>query len=208
MRKTLTGILVFGLLFAPAAVMAADQPNNYVAVKLGMYNPGSKTLGVEDPPDDLKFKSGFDWEVVYGRKVMPYLALELGAGMFSTKSNTFLVDDGDGGTIPATAKVDVIPVTLNAKGIYSIDKLDLFALAGLGYYRAKFKFEEPGFSDSKTKSKMGFQLGVGADYNFTSNVFAGLEAKYLFVKPDFGEDSAGKVKLNGFQTTANIGYRF
>lgn len=207
MRKTLTGILVLGLLFAPVAVMAAD-PANYVAAKLGMYLPGSKTLGTEDPPPDLKFKSGFDWEVVYGRKIMPYLALELGAGMFSTKSNTFQVDDGAGGTIAANAKVDVIPVTLNTKGIYSIDKLDLFALAGVGYYRAKLKFEAAGFSESKSKSKIGFQLGVGADYNFTPNVFAGLEAKYLFVKPDFGEDFAGKVKLDGLQATANIGYRF
>ena len=206
MRRFLVPLLLLGLLIAPVAVLAADSPN-YVTLKLGMYQPGSKTLGAEDPPADLKFGAGFNGELVYGRKVMPNLAVELGVGMFSTKDDSYNAYEGGGTTfVKGSAKVDVIPITLNLKGIYPIGQIDLYALGGIGLYHTKLKVED----FSKSKSAFGFQLGVGADYNFMPNVFAGLEFKYLWAKPKFTFDDGTeyKAKIDGMQITANIGYRF
>ena len=212
MRKFLVPLLLLSLLIAPVAVLAADP--NYVTLKLGMYQPGSKTLGVEDPPADLKFGAGFNGELVYGRKVMPNLAVELGVGMFSTKDSDFTTYEGGGIVQKGSIKVNVIPVTLNLKGIYPIDKLDLYALGGVGLYYTKAKIDgivdSVAVSESKTKNAFGFQLGVGADYNFMPNVFAGLEFKYLWAKPKFTFSNGDeyKAKIDGMQITANIGYRF
>ena len=80
--------------------------------------------------------------------------------------------------------MDVIPITLNLKGIYPIDKLDLYALGGIGLYHTKVKCtDDRADESSQSKNAFGFQLGVGADYNFLPNVFAGLEFKYLWAKP-------------------------
>ena len=213
MRRFLVPLLLLGLLIAPAAVLAADSPN-YVTLKLGMYQPGSKTLGTDDPPADLKFKSGFNGELAVGHKFMPNLAAELGVGMFSTKAGDFTTYEGGGIVEKASIKVDVIPITLNLKGIYPIDKLDLYALGGVGLYRTKAKVDgivdSVAVSESKTKNAFGFQLGVGADYNFMPNVFAGLEFKYLWAKPKFTFSNGDeyKAKIDGMQITANIGYRF
>jgi len=208
MRKFLVPLLLLSLLIAPAAVLAADP--NYVTLKLGMYQPGSKTLGAEDPPPDLKFGAGFNGELVYGRKVMPNLAVELGVGMFSTKDSDFTTYEGGGIVQKGSIKVNVIPITLNLKGIYPIDKLDLYALGGIGLYSTKIKVTDVDGDFSKTKNAVGFQLGVGADYNFLPNVFAGLEFKYLWAKPKFTFDDGTeyKAKIDGMQLTANIGYRF
>jgi opacity protein-like surface antigen len=208
MRKFLVPLLLLSLLIAPAAVLAADP--NYVTLKLGMYQPGSKTLGTDDPPSDLKFKSGFNGELAVGHKFMPNLAAELGVGMFSTKAGDFTTYEGGGVVEKASIKVDVIPVTLNLKGIYPIDKLDLYALGGIGLYSTKLKVTDVDGDFSKTKNAVGFQLGVGADYNFLPNVFAGLEFKYLWAKPKitWNDGSESKYKIDGMQITANIGYRF
>ena len=223
MRRILVPLLLLGLLVAPFAVLAADAPN-YTTLKLGMYQPGKKSLGLTnvldwDPArDDVKFKSGFNGELVFGHKFMPNLATELGVGMFSTKAKDYATYEGGGVTLKGSAKVDVIPVTLNVKGIYPVDKLDLYALGGIGAYFAKFKGDVgdtnalgAGIVANKSKSKtaFGFQLGVGADYNFLPNVFAGLEFKYLWANPKFTLDGCDyKIKLDGMQLTANIGYRF
>jgi outer membrane protein W len=213
MRRILVPLLLLGLLIAPAAIFAADSPN-YVTLKLGMYQPGSKTLGSDDPPSDMKFKSGFNGELAVGHKFMPNLAAELGVGRFSTKDGDFTTYEGGGIVEKGSVKVDVIPITLNLKGIYPIDKLDLYVLGGVGLYYTKAKFEgifdRLSVSESKTKSVFGFQLGAGADYNFLPNVFAGLEFKYLWAKPKFTFDdgSESKFKIDGMQITANIGYRF
>jgi opacity protein-like surface antigen len=209
MRRILVPLLLLGLLIAPAAVLAADSPN-YLTLKLGMYQPGDKDLGSDDPPPDLKFNSGFNGELVYGRKVMPNLAVELGVGMFTTKDGDFTTYEGGGIVEKGSIKVNVIPITLNLKGIYPIDKLDLYALGGIGLYNTKFKLADVNGETSKSKSAVGFQLGVGADYNFMPNVFAGLEFKYLWAKPKFTFDDGSefKAKIDGMQITANIGYRF
>lgn len=210
MRRFLVPLLLLGLLIAPAAVLAADSPN-YVTLKLGMYQPGSKTLGAEDPPADLKFGAGFNGELVYGRKVMPNLAVELGVGMFSTKDDSYNAYEGGGTTfVQGSTKVDVIPITLNLKGIYPIDKIDLYVLGGIGLYNTKVKCTDDTGTESHTKTPFGFQLGAGADYNFMPNVFAGLEFKYLWAKPKitWNDGSESKFKIDGMQITANIGYRF
>ena len=146
---------------------------------------------------------------------MPNLAVELGVGMFSTKAGDFTTYEGGGIVEKASIKVDVIPITLNLKGIYPIDKLDLYALGGVGLYHAKAKVDGTStawqYRNPRPKSAFGFQLGVGADYNFLPNVFAGLEFKYLWAKPKFTVSKTAaefKAKIDGMQITANIGYRF
>ncbi len=210
MRKVLVALVLAGFLLAPIVATAAEPPPNYLVAKLGAYIPGSKTLGISDAPSGMKFKTAFDGELAYGRRLLPNLAVELGAGWFKTKSDTFHVLIGEV-TTSVDAEVEVIPVTLNAKGIYPIDQLDLYGLAGVGWYFAKAKIKDDTGDHSKNKSAFGFQLGLGAEYNFMPNIYAGVEARYFWAKPDFGSEgdvAIGKVKIDGTQLTANIGYRF
>ncbi len=214
MRKILVPLVLVGFLLAPMVAAAAEAPPNYLVAKLGAYIPGSKTLGISDAPSGMKFKTAFDGELAYGRRLLPNLAVELGAGWFKTKSDSFDVTITEGEivtTVSVDAEVEVIPVTLNAKGIYPIDQLDLYGLAGVGWYFAKAKIKDDTGDHSKNKSAFGFQLGLGAEYNFMPNIYAGVEARYFWAKPDFGSEgdvAIGKVKIDGTQLPANIGYRF
>lgn len=62
-----------------------------------------------------------------------------------------------------------------------------------------------GSSRTSTEVTYGFHAGSGFNININRNVFAGLEGKYLWAEPSFGGDH---IKLDGFVTTATVGYRF
>jgi opacity protein-like surface antigen len=65
--------------------------------------------------------------------------------------------------------------------------------------------ENGGFDENDTV--LGFQLGIGANFDITPVMFLGAEGKYFWAKPDFGTP-AGEADIDGFQLTANLGYRF
>ena len=168
------------LCLAPAAVLA--QPNA-LTLKLGAYFP-------QEDLDDAEFDTGFNAELSYSYYFHPNFAVEFGVGYWKSEND---FDE----------KVTSYPFTLNLKAVYPIQPVELYALAGLGAYYAKL--EAPGFDENDTV--LGWQLGAGANFNVTPVFFIGAEGKYFWAKPDFGFP-VGEVKIDGFQLTANLGYRF
>jgi opacity protein-like surface antigen len=79
-------------------------------------------------------------------------------------------------------------------------------LAGIGAYITDLDVHvNNGTAHSSTEVTYGFHAGAGFNINFPNNMFIGLEGKYLWAEPSFGGDH---VKLDGFITTANLGFRF
>lgn len=61
----------------------------------------------------------------------------------------------------------------------------LYPLAGLGYGNVHYGVDTPVGDISENEGRFLFNVGLGAEYEFTSNFAAGLEFKYRYMK-DFG----------------------
>jgi len=178
----------FSLVLALAVVLlgispltaTAAKPENAAAIKLGGYIPQA------DDVDD--FDTGINVELSFTRYFHPNFAFELGIGYFKSE---------DGGELTS------YPITLNAKAVYPVGELELYALGGIGAYYVNV--ESGNFDENDTV--VGYQLGVGANIDITPVVYIGVEAKYLWASPDFGFP-IGKVDIDGMQASANLGYRF
>jgi opacity protein-like surface antigen len=162
----------------------AETPANYATLKLGAYLPQA---------NDVKdFDTSFAGEVAFGRYFHPNFAAELGVGYTKTSGS------GDAEGVDLT----IVPITLGLKGALPLGNIEPYAMAGVGAYYAKAEGE--GFSENDTT--FGFFLGLGANFNLTTNIFLGVEGKYFWAKPSFGD--GGEAKIDGINLTANLGYRF
>ena len=177
-----------------------DKPSNYVLLKGGIYSP-STTFDLDNfngGREHLDSKTGFAGEVAIGHYFLPILAIELGAGYFESK--------GSPAAQAGEAKLKVVPLIATAKVFLPIGIFEPYGLAGIGAYITDLEVD--GTTDNfngSTEVTYGFHAGAGFNINFTENIFAGLEGKYLWAEPSFGGDH---VKLDGFVTTADIGFRF
>lgn len=167
----------------------ADKYSNYVAFKAGVYSP-SDTYDLNNT--HLNNKTGFSGEIAAGHYLMPMLALEFGGGYFERKASDI--------------KVKVIPVIATAKVILPLGVVEPYGLFGFGAYVTELNVHDTQTEiRNDTKVTYGFHGGAGLNVNLTDIVFVGAEGKYIWAKPKFGGDD---IKLNGFITTANLGFRF
>ncbi len=178
-----------------------DKPANYVMLKGGIYSP-SMSFDLNNfnggTTTHLDSKTGFAGEVAIGHYFSPMVALELGAGYFES--------DGSPVAQSGESKLNVIPLIATAKVFFPIGIFEPFGLAGIGAYISDLELDgnNSNFHGS-TEITYGFHAGAGFNINFAKNMFAGLEGKYLWAEPSFGGQH---IKLDGFVTTANIGFRF
>jgi opacity protein-like surface antigen len=183
--------------FSPRASLA-ETPSNYVVLKGGLYSP-SETF--RHGTTDFNLDDGFVVEIAYGRHILPVLALELGAGYFESK--------GSPAVAPGEVKVKVVPVTATAKGLLPLGPVEPYGEFGIGAYFTDG--EVSGSSDptlnvsASTKTSFGLHAGAGVNINITSNLFLGVEGRYLWAKPSIGGDH---LDLNGFTVTGDLGLRF
>lgn len=86
-------------------------------------------------------------------------------------------EDKSVSTFTATANADfMVPVT---NGLY------VYPTVGLGYGNLHYNYDL-GFVDaSSNASRFVFNIGIGAEYEFSKNIAAGLEFKYQYMK-DYG----------------------
>lgn len=213
MRRT--GLIILSLsiliLFLPFSAMGGVVENpNYFALKAGIISPKSNDIG--------DFDTGFNGELSFGHFFRRNFALELGVGYFQRQASDTRFDPIRG-YLKGDTTIRTVPLTLTAKGIYPTEHIDLFAAAGIGLYSA---FAESDlsigpliFSSDDDFIYFGFQLGLGANYNITENVFFGIEGKYLWAGAKyeadlfiFGIPMQLEADLGGYTVTANIGLRF
>jgi outer membrane protein W len=184
-----------------------EYPSNYVLLKGGMYSPSmsfdiDNAIGANTSVNNgrvrMDSKTGFAGEVAMGHYFLPMLAVELGAGYFESK--------GSPAAVAGETKLRVVPLIATAKVFLPLGIFEPFGLAGIGAYITDLDVRiNNGNSHSSSEVTYGFHAGAGFNINFSKQIFAGLEGKYLWAEPSFGGDH---VKLDGFITTANLGFRF
>jgi opacity protein-like surface antigen len=202
-KNILNLILAVALFGLTTQASAADgvNPENYVVLKGGMYSP-SNSYNLNNfnggLTSRLDSKTGFAGEVAVGHYFIPMLALELGGGYFESKGSP-VMEIGQ-------TKLKVVPLLATGKVLFPIGPFEPYGLFGIGAYITKLDVDgNIGYFQGSTKVTYGMHAGAGLNINFAKNLFAGVEGKYLWADPSFGGQ---RIKLNGFITTADIGFRF
>jgi outer membrane protein W len=180
---------------------AEDKPTNYLVLKGGIYSP-STSHDLDNfnggSTSHLDSKTGFAGEVAIGHYFLPFLAVELGGGYFESK--------GSPAAEPGEAKLKVVPAVATAKLLLPLGAFEPYGLFGAGAYITKLDLNgNTGSFHGSTEITYGLHAGAGFNINFTDRVFAGVEGKYLWVEPSFGGQH---VRLDGFISTADLGFRF
>lgn len=190
-----------------AAVMGTTSPataeklsSNYVVLKGGAYSP-SMTFDLNNfngGREHLDSKTGFAGEVAIGHYILPVLAVELGAGYFQSK--------GSPAAGPGETTLKVVPLIATGKVFVPLGVFEPYGLFGIGAYITDLEATgNTGNFRGSTEITYGLHAGAGFNINFEKKMFAGLEGKYLWAEPSFGGQH---VPLDGFITTATIGFRF
>lgn len=211
--SVLVMLSVVGL--APHA-LAAGMPGSYVALKGGIYSPSSSfdlgNLDIETTFDG-DTKTGVDGEVAIGHFFLPTFALELGLGYFKG-TGSFA---GETPTAPrGQVDFNVIPLIASAKAFIPVGPVAPYGELGVGAYFTKFNVTDNlnTFSGSTT---FGIHAGAGMNVDVAPRVFIGVEGRYVWANPSFGDQkiklndteyALNGFELNGFTTTAALGYRF
>ena len=125
-------------------------------------------------------------------------AVELGVGYFESK--------GSSAAQAGETKLQVVPVIATGKVLIPIGIFEPYGLFGIGAYFTKMDVEGNVYNfNSSSTITYGLHAGAGINFNLTENFFLGVEGKYLWAKPSYGGQD---VNLDGFVTTADIGFRF
>jgi outer membrane protein W len=203
MKMTSVLFLLVSLALSGSASFASaeDKPANYLVLKGGIYSP-SDSHNVDNfnggSTTKLDSKSGFAGEVAFGHYFLPMLALEIGAGYFESK--------GSPATQPGEAKLRVVPVVATGKVLLPLGIFEPYGLFGIGAYITDLDAKgNTGNFRGSTEVTYGLHAGAGLNISITNGMFVGVEGKYLWAEPSF---SGQHLKLDGFVTTADIGFRF
>jgi outer membrane protein W len=198
----------------------SPEKRNYLTLKGGIYSPQSNDMD--------GFDTGFNGEIALGYYFNKNLAMEFSVGYFnssySVSGSTSVFVSGAGSVrVTGNANIDlwVIPVTLALKAIYPIDKLELYAIGGIGAYFANADMNYNGTASSgsisvsgsgslsSSDTAFGGFLGAGANFNIDQYWYIGLESKYFWARPEFTFLGQGvSQSIDGWIVTGNIGVRF
>ena len=179
----------------------SKKHTSYVVLKGGIYSP-SMSYELENfnagNRTELDSKTGFDGEVAIGHYFLPILAVELGAGYFESK--------GSPAAEPGSTKLQVVPVLATGKVLLPLGPVEIYGEFGIGAYFTQLEVEgNIGSFSGSSEVTYGLHAGAGVNFNITDIIFLGVEGRYLWAKPSFGGQD---VKLDGFTTTADLGFRF
>jgi outer membrane protein W len=218
MKKAFTIAMAMAFLFAiaPTSTMSAEdrEKSSYVAFKAGIYSPSASfdvsNINVETTFDG-DTETGVDAEIAIGHYFLPTVILELGAGYFKSKGS-FETETSEANDF----EFNVIPVILSGKFIIPVGSVGPYGEVGIGAYFSSLDVSNNGNSFSGT-STFGIHAGAGIDVPVGETVFLGLEGRYVWADPSFGEQtitindedySMEGFNLNGFTTTFVVGFYF
>ena len=144
--------------------------------------------------DDLKDEHpvGFYGEIVYGYNLNKNFALELGFGWFHDGSNY--------------GEIKGEPVTFTVKVTYPIKNFEPFIGVGANVFIVQYKGKLNGVYVHDKDNVFGGHFLIGAEYNIKSNIFIGIEEKYILTNK--AEFDGVEVSLHGIATIMRLGLRF
>jgi outer membrane protein W len=214
MKTKLTLVLmtlsIVAVLIPPAS--GAERPGNYLALKGGIYSPSATfDIGNIDVSTtfDADTETGFDGEIAYGHFFLPTFAMELGIGYFKG-TGSFAT------TPPQAMDFKVIPVIVSAKAFIPAGPIDPYGEVGIGAYFTDFNVSD-NLNTFSGNSTFGLHAGAGLNANISPNHFIGVEARYVWANPSFGDQAIrlndteyalNGFKLSGFTTTLVLGFNF
>lgn len=189
---------------------------SYLALKAGIYSP-SESFNVGNLDIETTFEgdteTGFDGEIAIGHYFLPTLALELGIGYFKGKGS---LEAGSTTAVRHDVDFDVIPFILSAKALIPTGPVDPYGEAGIGAYFTQFDVSD-NLNTFDGTTTFGLHAGAGLNVNITQSAFIGLESRYVWANPSFGDQkiklndteyALNGFKLNGFTTTLVLGFSF
>jgi opacity protein-like surface antigen len=195
--------VLFAVLICAAPFSSAESQKNssYTVLKGGVYSP-SDTYDLDNfnggSTSHFDTKTGFNGELAFGHYFLPIFGIELGAGYFESK--------GSPAAEPGSTKLKVVPILASAKVFLPLGSIEPYGEAGIGAYFTKLEVSgNLGSFSGSSKVTYGVHAGVGLNINLTDSVFLGAEGRYIRAKPEFGGQP---VKLNGFTTTIDLGFRY
>lgn len=203
--------LLLSCAMIPLSVASASAlDTGYFSVKGGLFLPNGGGSG----ENNLKsFDTGYNTELALGYRPEPYAAIEIGTGIYSSSGT---VTDADS---RLNKRIYGIPITATAKAILDLEKFELSAGAGVGYYFAimdnKVDFFNgglPSIEESSHGSALGYHLVLGGDYKVSDKFRVGADFKYFVAKPELELTNAQNVKsttkwdIGG--TVMNLGFKY
>ncbi len=209
-------LVMFSVVGLASQAYGAGRLGSYLALKGGIYSP-SASFNLDNVDLDTTFEgdtqTGFDGEIAIGHYFLPTLAIELGAGYFKGKGSLV-------GPSMATDrhKVDfnVIPIIVSAKALIPAGPLDPYGELGIGAYFTEFNVSD-NLNTFDGTTTFGLHTGAGMNINLSQNAFLGVEGRYVWANPSFGnqkiklndtEYALNGFKLNGFTTALVLGFSF
>lgn len=194
-------VLAVALIGLTSPLFAAEKPASYLAIKGGIYSP-SESYDLDNfnggKTSELDSKTGFSGEVAIGHYFFPMFAMELGVGYFES--------EGSPAAEPGEVKLKVVPVLLTAKAILPLVWFEPYGEFGIGAYFTDFDVSgNLGSFSGESEVTYGLHAGIGVNFNITEALFLGIEGRYLWAKPSIGGQD---IKLDGFSTMVNLGFRF
>lgn len=210
----LVATLMLGLTALTTDASGAGQRGSYFALKGGIYS-SSAEFDLDNIDVETTFAgdtdTGFAGEIAFGHYFMPSFALELGIGYFKSKgvftSELETLSDLD---------FHVIPVIVSAKVFVPLGPICPYGEFGLGAYFSEFNVSDYANTFDGTTT-FGVHAGAGLNINVSSIVFMGVESRYVWDDPSFGDQqidlngdnySLNGFELNGFTTTVVLGLGF
>lgn len=177
---------------ASADSFAQERRGSYVLIKPGAFIPANDL-------DREGFDTSFSGEVCVGTHMLPYVAVEAGAGYYQTRASIE-------GTNFGVSEVSVLPLTATLKGVVPFFGAELYAGGGPGVYFTEIEIKGNGPTTTSHPAVFGGHILLGATVDVLPRVFIGGEAKYIFTARAHFLDS--EMKLDGIMTSLVMGFRF
>lgn len=187
MKKTRLLGLIAALIALPAVAGAEDT---YLSLKGGVFLPNGKSSnGLNN------FDAGYSVDLGLGVKLEKYVAIELGTGLYTAEGNISTITSSD------SMKLYAVPVTVTVKGLLALEKTELYAGAGAGYYFGAMERKQSNntpatIDETSHGSALGYHVVAGGDYRLSGKFTLGAEFKWFSTRPEleFSSFSGTKTK--------------
>jgi opacity protein-like surface antigen len=164
----------------------AQAQGMYAGIKGGV---NIANVGGDDAPDGTSSRTGFQGGLFIGKHVSPNIGFRL-EGLYVQKGAKADVDNGVGGTVEVTEKLDYIEFPILF--VYTFpagEKMDfnLFAGPTLGFNMSA-KVEDTDIKDSIKSFEFGAAIGAGIERKLASGKGLGLDVRYSLGATSIAED--------------------